>query len=92
MTESDIPEEKQEELLPVIKQNYHGYVFSDEIHNEKLNDYKLYNSNMTLYFLQEYKRQKDIPKKLIDTNILSDYKKIEAFMNLCQNMNKIELL
>ena len=92
MTEIDIPEEKQEELLPVIKENYDGYVFSDEIDNEKLNDYKLYNSNMTLYFLQEYKRQKDIPKKLIDTNILSDYKKIEAFMNLCQNMNKIELL
>ena len=92
MTEIDIPEEKQEELLPVIKENYDGYVFSGEIDNEKLNDYKLYNSNMTLYFLQEYKRQKDIPKKLIDTNILSDYKKIEAFMNLCQNMNKIELL
>ena len=92
MTEIDISEEKQEELLPIIKENYDGYVFSDEIDNEKLNDYKLYNSNMTLYFLNEYCRLKEIPKKLVDINILSDYRKIEAFMDLCQNMNKIELL
>ena len=46
MTEIDIPEEKQEELLPVIKENYDGYVFSDEIDNEKLNDYKLYQQQL----------------------------------------------
>ena len=33
-----------------------------------------------------------MPEELVDINILSDYGKIEAFMNLCQNMNKIELL
>ena len=92
MTEIEIPEEKQEELLPIIKENYDGYIFSDEIENNKLKDYKLYNSNMTLYFLNEYCRLKESPKKLVDMNILSDYKKIEAFMDLCQNMNKIELL
>ena len=92
MIEIDIPKEKQEELLPIIKENYDGYVFSDEIDTEKLNAYKLYNSNMTLYFLDAYQEQQKVPKVMIDTNILSDYKKIEAFMNLCQNMNKIELL
>ena len=92
MIEIDIPKEKQEELLQIIKENYDGYVFSDEIDTEKLNAYKLYNSNMTLYFLDAYQEQQKVPKVMIDTNILSDYKKIEAFMNLCQNMNKIELL
>ena len=92
MTELEIPKEKQEELLPIIKENYDGYIFSDEIDNEKLNEYKLYNSNMTLYYLNEYCRLKENPKKLVDTNIISDYTKIEAFMNLCQNMNKIDLL
>ena len=92
MTELEITEEKQEELLPIIKENYDGYIFSDEIENEKLNEYKLYNSNMTLYYLNEYCRLKENPKKLVDTNIISDYTKIEAFMNLCQSMNKIELL
>ena len=92
MKEIDMPEEKQEEVLPIIKENYDGYIFSDEIDNNELNNYKLYNSNMTLYFLNEYCRLKEIPKKLVDINILSDYRKIEAFMDLCQNMNKIELL
>ena len=92
MKEIDMPEEKQEEVLPIINENYDGYIFSDEIDNNELNNYKLYNSNMTLYFLNEYCRLKEIPKKLVYINILSDYRKIEAFMDLCQNMNKIELL
>ena len=92
MAEIEVTEEKQKELLPIIKENYDGYIFSDEIENEKISNYKLYNPNMTLYFLNEYKRKKDIPKKLVDINILSDYRKIEAFIDLCQNMNKIELL
>lgn len=91
MTEIDIPKEKQEELLPIIKENYDGYVFSDMIKNE-YEKYKMYNSNMTLYFLNAYQEQQEVPEELIDINILSDYRKIEAFMDLCQNMNKIELL
>ena len=50
MDELYISKEAQEELLPVVKTNYDGYVFSDEIQNEEIEDYKLYNSNMTLYF------------------------------------------
>ena len=91
MTELDIPEEKQEELLPIIKENYDGYIFSSEI-KENMEKYKIYNSNMTLYFLKKYITRNEIPDELVDTNIISDYGKIEAFMNLCQNMNKIELL
>ena len=91
MTEIDIPEEKQEELIPIIKENYDGYIFSNMIKSEYEN-YKIYNSNMTLYFLDSYQEQGQVPEELVDINILSDYGKIEAFMNLCQNMNKIELL
>ena len=91
MTELEILEEKQEELLPIIKENYDGYIFSDMI-KENYEQYKMYNSNMTLYFLDLYQEQNEIPNELIDNNIISDYGKIEAFMDLCQNMNKIELL
>ena len=91
MTEIDIPEEKQEELFPIIKENYEGYIFSDMI-EDKYDNYKLYNSNMTLYFLNAYQEQQRVPKEMVDVNILSDYRKIEAFMDLCQNMNKIDLL
>ncbi len=47
---------------------------------------------MTLYFFNEYIKINKVPEKLVDINIISDYSKIEAFMDLCQNMNKIELL
>ena len=91
MTELEISEEKQEELLPIIKENYDGYIFSNMI-QDNYKQYKMYNSNMTLYFLNLYQEQNQIPNELVDTNIISDYRKIEAFMDLCQNMNKIELL
>ena len=91
MKEIDMPEEKQEEVLPIIKTNYDGYIFSNMIKGD-LENYKMYNSNMTLYFLDMYKIQNEVPQELVDVNIISDYSKIEAFMDLCQNMNKIELL
>lgn len=78
--------------MPIIKTNYDGYVFSSEIDRDEIEKYKLYNSNMTLYFLNEYKRLNKQPRQLVDTNIISDYSKIEAFMDLCQNMNKIGIL
>ena len=91
MTELEIPEEKQEELLPIIKENYDGYIFTNMI-EENYEQYKIYNSNMTLYFLNLYQEQNKIPNELIDNNIISDYGKIEAFMDLCQNMKKMGLL
>ncbi|MBR0426739.1 MAG: AAA family ATPase [Clostridia bacterium] len=91
MDELQIPKEKQKELLPVIKENYDGYVFSDLI-DDDLTSYKIYNSNMTLYFLSRYNQFEKIPKTLIDTNIISDYRKIEGFMNLCNDIGKIDLL
>ncbi len=91
MTKLEIPENTQEELLPIIKINYDGYIFSDMI-RENIEKYKLYNSNMTLYFLNLYQEQNKVPEELVDINILSDYSKIAAFMDLCQNMNKLDLL
>ena len=91
MAELEISKEKQEELLPIIKTNYDGYIFSDMI-KENTEKYKMYNSNMTIYFLSQYIDFGEIPEKLVDINILSDYSKIEAFMDLCQAMNKIDIL
>ena len=56
MKELGIDSEKQKELMPVIKENYDGYIFSDMIEDD-LEKYKMYNSNMTLYFLTEYIEQ-----------------------------------
>ncbi len=87
----EIPKDKQNELLPVIKENYDGYIFSDLIEKD-FEKYRIYNSNMTICFINKYKEYGKIPKSLIDTNIISDYRKIEGFMDLCNDMGKIELL
>ena len=91
MKELEIEPKTQKELMPIIKENYDGYVFSDEL-EDNLEEYKMYNSNMTLYFLNNYIRLKKVPEKLVDINIISDYSKIEAFMNLCKNTGKIQIL
>lgn len=91
MTELEIPVATQEKLLPIIKENYDGYIFSDTI-KENLEKYKMYNPNMTLFFLTNYLELKEVPNNLVDTNIISDYSKIEAFMNLCKDMGKIDIL
>ena len=39
---------------------------------DNLENYKMYNSNMTLYFLDMYKIQNEIPQELVDINIISD--------------------
>ena len=87
----EIPKDKQAELLPVIKSNYDGYIFSNLIEKD-FEKYRLYNSNMTLYFLSKYNECGEIPEELVDTNTISDYRKIEGFINLCHDMGKIELL
>ena len=91
MNELEINSKTQEKLLPIIKTNYDGYVFSNMI-KENIENYKMYNSNMTLFFLSSYIEQGDVPEELVDTNIISDYRKIEAFMNLCKNTGKIGIL
>ena len=91
MDEIEIDKAGQKELMPIIKQNYDGYIFSNELEGD-FEKYKMYNSNMTLYFLNEYLRLKKVPERLIDTNIISDYRKIEGFMNLCKTKGKISLL
>ena len=91
MTELEIEENVQEELIPILKENYDGYVFSNEIKGD-LENYKMYNSNMTLYFLKKYVSRNEVPEELVDTNIASDYRKIESFMDLCNDMGKIDVL
>ena len=78
MKEQNILKEEQEEILPIMKENYDGYGFS--LNAEE----RIYNSNMCLYFLNSYTRHKEIPKQLIDVNIASDYTKLGKMLDLCK--------
>ena len=86
MKEQNIEEEKQKELLPIMKENYDGYRFS--IHGKE----KIYNSNMCLYFLNNYVRFQEIPEQLVDMNIASDYSKIGKMLDLCKGENRKNII
>ena len=88
MEEQEIEEEKQEELLPIMKESYDGYRFSIEVKENN----NLYNSNMCLYFLNSYISFGKIPEELVDVNIASDYKKIGNMLKLCKNENRLEII
>ena len=66
MTDQEISEKNQEIIIPIMKENYDGYKFSIKAEE------KIYNSNMCLYFLNDYIKYNEIPEKLIDVNIASD--------------------
>ena len=78
MKEQNVLKEEQEEILPIMKENYDGYRFA--LNAEE----RIYNSNMCLYFLNSYTRHKEIPRQLIDVNIASDYTKLGKMLDLCK--------
>jgi len=86
-----ISKEEQQILLPIIKENYDGYIFSNMI-LDNIDNYRLYNSNMTLYFFNKYFRYNQVPEELMDPNIASDYSKIKALLDLCKGINKMTFL
>ena len=86
MQEQNIVKEKQEELLPIMRENYDGYKFS--MHGKE----RIYNSNMCLYFLNNYVRFNEIPDQLIDVNIASDYSKLGRMLDLCKGEEREKVI
>jgi Predicted AAA-ATPase/PD-(D/E)XK nuclease superfamily len=67
---SDIPTEKIPIMLDDLRDWYDGYCFSEKAKNH------LFNPDMVLYFLKEYGIMNTYPRKMLDTNVVSDYSKI----------------
>ncbi len=86
MKAQNIEEEKQEELIPVMRENYDGYRFS--LHGKE----KIYNSSMCLYFLNNYVRFHEVPEQIIDVNIASDYTKLGKMLDLCQGEEREKVI
>ncbi len=86
MEDIGIEKKEQEELLPIMKENYDGYKFSVDATE------KLYNSNMCLFFLNSYIDREKIPEKLIDTNIASDYNKLGNMLDLCVGEERARII
>ena len=86
MESQNILKEEQEKILPIMKENYDGYMFS--LHRKE----KIYNSNMCLYFLNEYVEYKELPEQLIDVNIASDYTKLGRMLDLCKGNEREKVI
>ena len=66
-----------DDLIEVMKPWYDNYCFAVKC----LGDEPLYNSDMVLYFVDQYvSNDSEIPEKLIDDNIRTDYSKIRMLI------------
>lgn len=76
-----------EKYIEILKEHYNGYLFNKKAKN------KVYNSNLLMYFLSEYVRSYELPENLIDSNVISDYKRITMLFDLYEdNEDKIKMI
>ena len=77
----------QEELLAKIQKWYNGYLFNIEAQT------RVYNSTLVNYFISkyDYKRCK-MPKKMLDSNVASDYKAIMKLFNIGDSEQNFKIL
>ena len=66
-----------DELIEIMKPWYDNYCFATECVNES----PLYNSDMVLYFVDNYIRRKGrLPENMLDANIRTDYNKLRMLI------------
>ena len=66
-----------------IKYWYNGYLFHEDA------EHKLYNSAMILYFLDQTKETRGKVKCLVDSNLKTDYGRIQFLLNKPANIDKL---
>ena len=87
LRETGIPEEKIPDMMFDLTEWYDGYLFSEE------DNKPLFNPDMVLYFLKEYSIANKYPSQMLDTNIVSDYRKVRNIFKIGGNEDeKFELL
>jgi len=67
-------DEPSEKLINIMKPWYNNYLFS------KYKKERMYNSDAVLYFISEYISLNQIPDKMLNQNIKTDYKKLKYFV------------
>jgi len=71
-----LTDEERLNIFEVFKENYNGYLFSEE------NGVKIFNSTMIMYYLQNYIADKEPPKTLVDANLNQSGTTIASIINL----------
>lgn len=73
---ADVPTEIVPGMMEDLKDWYDGYVFEPDAKAP------LFNPDMVLYFLQQYGIKKQYPDVMLDTNVVSDYRKIRNIFKI----------
>jgi hypothetical protein len=77
---------REVEIMTDLKNWYNGYNFNTDV------DHTLYNSDMVLYFLDNFKYKQQYPKQMLDPNIMPDYGKLMRLFELANYRDNIEVL
>ena len=84
---SDIPEATIPKMMFDLTEWYDGYRFATDAIAP------LFNPDMVLYFLQQYSIKSKYPEVMLDTNVISDYRKIRNIFKIGDNeTERFELL
>jgi hypothetical protein len=87
--EKPLNQDELRELIEILQKNYNGYLFSQRGIN------RLFNSDMILYYMQNFVNTGRAPESLIDKNIASDYGKLGKMFELknkTQNMKVLDAI
>jgi len=82
-----VSENRMPGIISDLTEWYDGYLFNGDATE------RLYNSDMVMYFAAYYERFRAYPKKMLDTNIASDYMKVrKVFITNTEDTTYIPLL
>ena len=72
-----------DELLDEMRPWYDNYCFSEDVPEEHV-----FNSDMSLYFLNSYLLSHRPPRQMVDTNIRTDYNKLRHLVHVDRNLGE----
>jgi hypothetical protein len=81
-----IDKNRETEIIKDLKAWYNGYKFNTDV------PHTLYNSDMVLYFLDNFKYKQQYPKQMLDPNIMPDYGKLMKLFKVADYQNNIGIL
>ena len=76
LIEKTLPDFELDSMLDRLKEYYDGYLFAPRA------DKRVFNTDMILYYVSEYLIDNSEPSELIDSNISSDYSKLQNLFSL----------
>lgn len=76
-----VPERERGEILDLMRVNYNNYCFCENTEE------RVYNSDMVLYFFNNYFQSGKIPSNLLDENVRIDYDKLQFLVTEGPRLN-----